>query len=118
MGLDFHGSKANWSYGGFNRFRTKLAATIGISLEQMVGFKDGDRQGIQPWSEVKDHIVPLLNHSDCEGRLSAKKCKTVGPRLKELVTFWPEDSYDKKQAILLADGMIECARNGKDLVFS
>jgi hypothetical protein len=42
MGVDFNvGGKsvgAHWSYSGFNEFRHKLAAAIGIDLDQMEGF--------------------------------------------------------------------------------
>lgn len=72
MGLDFRTAeipydedlppeqRAHWSYSGFHRFRQRLAAEIGIELEEMQGF-GGDKE----WDE-KQPLTPLLTHSDCE----------------------------------------------------
>jgi hypothetical protein len=111
MGLDFQGSDAHWSYGGFHRFRLRLSAAIDLDFE---GFCEG-----KPATEAnaKDPIFPLLNHSDCDGDLSPEDCATVAPRLREMVAPWPEDDYDKHQALLLAEGMEECAKNGESLEF-
>ncbi len=112
MGLDFNGSDARWAYSGFNRFRERLAAIIGIKLREMEGFG-----GTGDWNKVKDPIVPFLFHSDCEGELSPEECKTTAPRLKELVSLWSDDDYDKQQALLLVKGMKSCARRKKPLIF-
>ena len=111
MGLDFHGSEAHWSYGGFDRFRTKLAAAIGMDFDE---FCEG-----KPVSEanVKDPVFPLLNHSDCDGDMLPEICAQVAPRLRELVAPWPDGNYDKKKALLLAEGMDECAKRGERLLF-
>lgn len=117
MGLDFRGSNAQWSYGGFMSFRIKLAEQIGIDLRRMEGFTD---HGIAWSSFPKDPIHLLLNHSDCEGHLTAKQCARVAPRLRELVAEWPSDiqhAYDKDNALLLAKGMEQCARKNKRLEF-
>lgn len=109
MGLDFSHTEAHWGYIGFNFFRTKLAAEAGIALHCMDGFAadmlgrtyakvriSGEDEngnmgpiGFQPvikWSAVNDDIVPLLNHSDCDGELSPEECLKVAPRLRELVS--------------------------------
>lgn len=116
MGLDFSPGCASWSYSGFHRFRTRLAAEIGVYLDEMEGFGGG-----KSWDDIHDAIVPLLAHSDCDGHLSPKVCATVAPRLQELVANWDDDDpeywYDKKQALGLADGMLECAKKNQRLVF-
>lgn len=38
MGLDFTHCEARWSYSSFNNFRRKLAACIGMNLDDMQGF--------------------------------------------------------------------------------
>lgn len=44
LGLSVNGeSCAQWSYSGFNSFRTKVAAAVGIELRKMEGFSDVDR---------------------------------------------------------------------------
>lgn len=99
MGLDFSHCDARWSYGGFAQFRRKLASEIGIDLDKMKDFG-----GEVPFSDYEDDIIPLLNHSDCDGELTVVECKKVAPRLEELVSTW-EDGYDKRKAIDLAKGM-------------
>ena len=126
------------------RFRTKLAAEAGIALQCMRGYaitalgKDrideleicapapkgiytpGPFIGFQPvieWESLSDDIVPLLNHSDCDGELTPDECRTVAPRLRELVAGWPDDDRDKRQALDLADGMELAATNGESLTF-
>jgi len=100
-----------WSYSGFNQFRGKLADEIGLKLDEMCGFG-----GYKNWPS-SDPIVPLLNHSDCEGNLSPSNCETVYPRLLELIEKWPNDDYDKQQAKELAVAMKDCASEGCYLEF-
>jgi hypothetical protein len=99
MGVDFSHCDASWAYSGFNRFRSRLAKYAGFELSEMEGF-DGKR----PWSEITDDIVPLLNHSDCDGELSVDECIKVAPRLRVILASWPDD-YDKQKGLLLAEGM-------------
>jgi len=116
MGIDFSHCDAHWAYSGFHTFRTNLAKEIGINLENMLGFG-----GSFKWDNVQDDIVPLLNHSDCDGELSVEECKRVAPRLRELVsnwTLWPLDKgYDHEHALLLAEGMDSAVERGEPLRF-
>jgi hypothetical protein len=101
MGLDFSHGGAHWSYSGFHDFRVKLAAEIGIDLNNMWGFG-----GQTPWGDPKEeHIIYLLDHSDCEGDLSPAKCRKVAKRLRELVASWDNGDSDKLRALELAEGM-------------
>lgn len=105
MGLDFSHTNAHWAYSGFMRFRERLAAEIGIDLNKMEGFnKENDYKGLS-WEKIVDPIKFLLDHSDCEDDLSPELCSKVAPRLRELVSSWDDDDYDKEQALLLAEGM-------------
>jgi hypothetical protein len=112
MGIDFHPGSAHWSYSGFHLFRKRIAAAIGMDLESMQGFG-----GSIQFSDFNDDVIPLLDHSDCDGHLTATECGKVGPRLKELVKDWPKNDYDRMQALRFANDMIECARNKQKLVF-
>ncbi|CAM5353616.1 hypothetical protein [Bacillus safensis FO-36b] [Bacillus safensis subsp. safensis] len=38
MGLDFTHCEAHWSYSDFHGFRKRLAACIGMNLDDMEGF--------------------------------------------------------------------------------
>lgn len=120
MGLAFVQSSASWSYNGFHEFRTRLAKTIGINLEDMVGFG-----GNKEWKEVKDPLKYLLNHSDCEGSISPKRCGLIAPRLLEVISTWKDEGegtfdiegYDKRQALMLAKSMKDCAEENQKLEF-
>jgi hypothetical protein len=112
MGVYFSHGNARWSYGGFNDFRKKLALEIGIDLDKMIGFG-----GYTSWDTVDDHIVPLLNHSDCDGDLTPEECRLVAPRLRQLITMWDEDNWHKERAYMLAGGMDMAAEADEELVF-
>jgi len=56
-------------------------------------------------------------HSDCDGELSPEDCAQVAPRLLELIKNWPDDDYDKREARVLAEGMLECAEAKEALEF-
>jgi hypothetical protein len=111
MGLDFRESNAQWSYGGFNSFRRRLATQIGINLDDMQCFG-----GTIPWKTVKDPIVPFLNHSNCEGTMTPEAMKKVAPRIKALVKDW-EDGHDKNNALELAADMLRLSKKNKRLHF-
>lgn len=113
MGLDFRGSRAHWSYSGFHRFRERIADQLGFDLNSMEGFGGGKK-----WSSIKDPIVPLLSHSDCDGEMTPQECKAVYPRLREIISEWPADDYDRIHAELLADGMENCAIEETPLIFT
>ncbi len=116
MGLDFSHGNARFSYSGFNRFRTRVAAAIGVYLPAMEGFrKEGvitDLFGVVPikWSSVKDPLVPFLDHSDCDGSLTPDECRSVANRLRELFTGDDEVS-------MLLESLDAAAAAGEPLEF-
>ncbi len=113
MGVDFSHCDASWAYSGFNRARTRLAATIGLDLDSMVGFG-----GTVPWpSTRKSPLVYLLHHSDCDGHITAAQCRRVAPAIRQAVANWPEDDYDRKKFLQLADGMDSAASANQRLRF-
>ncbi len=117
---------AQWSYGGFHRFRQLLAAEDGIDLEAMAGFRDvHDFSGNppppgKPWSEVSTTLAPLLNHSDCDGELTPDECTQILPRLKEVRVTWKEndaDPWDVQHLDALIDVVTYCAATGLNVDF-
>lgn len=112
MGLNFSHSDAQWSYSGFARFRERLAQEIGLELKKMQGFG-----GTKLWSDVTDPLRWLLDHSDCDGEITARRCGLIAPRLREVVSRWPADDYDRQTALDLAFGMCEAAVRGEPLQF-
>jgi hypothetical protein len=119
MGIDFSHCDAHWSYGGFNHARTRLAEAVGFVLTDMQGFGTltGQTPGARSWDEITDPVKPLLNHSDCDGELTAEECKAAAPRLREIVSTWDADDYDRLHFEELARGMDAAAEAGEPLEF-
>src|SRR5690606_29767440 len=80
MGLTIYPGGASWSYGGFARFRERLATEEGIDLREMRGF-GGSREWLTPNGVPITPLEPLLNHSDCDGHMESHECELVVPRL-------------------------------------
>lgn len=121
MGVGFHHASAeghhcpHWAYGGFHRFRERLAAAEGFRLDDMHGFKPlslGDSAWTdRSWDDVDTPLRPLLDHSDCDGALTIDECVQVLPRLLEIVERWPDDEehrYDRTNGLALVDCMVAC----------
>jgi hypothetical protein len=128
MGLEFRtagigyqedlafGERAHWSYSGFHAFRKRLAAAIGIKLEEMAGF--AQNKAGQPWNQWDGHpLLPLLIHSDCDGELSPAQCGLVAFGLNDIIHAWPEDDYDKIEAKKLFRHLVKCLESGRALEF-
>lgn len=113
MGLDFSHCNARWAYSGFNRFRNRVAVQIGFPEYENIKTTDDPK-----FSKIKDDpIVYLLAHSDCDGELSPTQCIELAPRLREIIKDWPEDDYDRRQALELASGMELAAKSDESLLF-
>jgi len=112
MGIDI--GAAHWSYTGFNRFRERLAEADQIFLNGMEGFVENG----MTWEGIKSPLVPLLFHSDCDGELTPKECQKVVPRLREIISTWPDVDYDRINGELLATAMEQSVASHRPLRFS
>jgi hypothetical protein len=120
MWLNFSNCDAEWSYGGFHRFRKRIAEKIGVNLDVMDGFGGhplSESIGSISWDTVEDEIKLFLNHSDCDGDLSPEECSKIIPRLEFLISEFESTDYDKINAIKLIDCMKGCVANGESLIF-
>lgn len=124
MGLDFgyleskhwaNDESPSWSYGGFHWFRLRLARAVGWAITGSVA--GDDMHWDVPTGKPTDPIAPLLLHSDCDGTMSPDECRSIAPRLRELVDGWPVDDYDRVMALRLAACMEDCARRDLTLQF-
>ena len=113
MGIDFTHCDASWSYGNFHRARVRLAETIGIKMDEMLGFG-----GNQEWNAAVSPLVILLDHSDCDGELSPDECRLVAPALRKAVEPWPDGDSDKRRFLELANGMDAAAEANEPLEFT
>lgn len=80
MGLDTTHECWHGSYSSFNAWRRWLAGKAGFDLDSMLGFG-----GHTDWSTVSSGLVPLLNHSDCDGEISPDDAALIAPALDEVV---------------------------------
>jgi len=116
MGLDFSLADAHWSYSGFNEFRHRVAKSIHIDLDEMDGFG-----GSTPWKKVRNPLKYLLNHSDCDGKLTPHQCKLIAPELKRVIKSWNDADegieYHIENGLGLVAGMEQCADRKEALVF-
>ncbi len=133
MGIDFTYKKRkenekmpHWSYSGFNRFREKIANELGINIREMEGWGRIDftdeqhtefNKNAKKWKNVQNPIKYLLNHSDCDGQISAKRCGKIAEIIDKAVIDW-DDDYDKESGKLLAKAMRTCFLKNTPLIFT
>lgn len=113
MGLDFSHCDVSWGYIGFGNFRNRLAREI--NFPEYESIRNTDDPAFEKIKE--DGLLPLLAHSDCDGDLTPDECRTVAPRLREIVSKWADDDKDKSKAIELAEGMEYAASLNESLRF-
>ena len=74
------------------------------------------------WSQIDSGLVPLLNHSDCDGDLSPEDCARVAPALREAIGKldpMPDGTpdYDIEKGLLLVQMMETCSEFSRKLAF-
>jgi hypothetical protein len=160
---------AHFAYSTFANFRRDVAKEIGLDIYTMKGYYDlegcmvevkrpnmwGEQvetkefdtalleaeqaRDRRSWDEIDDPIVPMLNASDIDGKMTAEECAAAAPRLRELMETWDDElslktepihqeiGYPefmtianpiKEQGVKLAEAMEWCAENGESLLFS
>lgn len=108
---------AGWSYAGFNAFRQRL---VDAPLPVLGNFRHACEMHPMNdlfWGNFKSSLMPLINHSDCDGELDSEECAQVEPALRRIIETWPEDDADRIQATRLCDAMRHCAETGDVLEF-
>lgn len=119
MGLDTTHGCWNGPYSSFNRFRHDLANQIGIKLEEYAGYG-----GEKDLESIEHGIMPLLNHSDCDGSLSVEESKSIEEGLSLILdnlTLSPEEElnpYNLKFKIeRFRNGLIDAIGNNEIVEF-
>jgi len=119
MGLDTTHNCWQGSYGSFNQFRYNLAKQIKINLDDYIEYGSG----IKTLSDLDDDLIPLLNHSDCEGILTPDECKKIVKGLNDILNNFNPDlvnhdtDYFKKQIIRFRDGCKKAIEANENVEF-
>ncbi len=119
MGLDTSYNCWNGPYGSFNRFRKSLAEQIGISLDDYIGY--GCPNATKELSSINHDIMPLLNHSDCDGELTVMECKKIVKGLNNILKNFNDklqaDSDFKEDIIQFKKGCLLAIKENKSVEF-
>lgn len=117
MGLDTTHDCWHGSYSTFAAWRAAVAKAAGYPpLLAMEGF-GGERS----WASFKnDALTTLLNHSDCDGKISHKKCLPLAIRLEELIPIIAkqEDWWMADATKRFAAGLRDAHDAGEDVEFA
>jgi hypothetical protein len=70
MGLDTSHNCWHGPYSSFNRFRYSLGYQIGINLNDYSGY---GKTGVKDLTKIEHELMPLFNHSDCNGILTVEE---------------------------------------------
>jgi len=116
---------AQWSYSGFINFRKRIAKACGTDLLEMEGFKENGHPWEYPWIGTLGDLIPFMNHSDCDGHLTAKQCRLAAVRLRQVIELlkcfvkYNESLYDHDiiNGTKLAEAMECCALERRHLRF-
>lgn len=124
MGLDLVNKNGEfscrWSYRDFNVFREKLANSIGINLYDMKGYRD---EHFNPngkeisWKTIKNPIKYFLDHSDCAGTISAKRCENISSALKDILPGFNKNDSDYTEGLELIKLLDDCFNSNIPLLF-
>jgi len=83
MGLDTSHNAWHGPYSSFNRFRYWLAEKAGINLNDYLGY--GHPTATKELTSIDHKLMPLFNHSDCEGELTPVECKQIAEGIEEVL---------------------------------
>ncbi len=100
MGLDTTHNCWHGPYSSFNRFRFSLAKQIGIDLNEYDGY---DKGGTKILTDIKHDLMPLFNHSDCDGELSVEESTQISKGLTQVLENFNEEikaDFDFKEKIM------------------
>ncbi len=108
MGLDTTHNCWHGPYSSFNNFRYALAKRIGINLNDYIGYKDA---GTKDLASIEHDLMPLFNHSDCDGELNNDQRRII-IGLNDVLDRWDlpdtmESKDFKADIIQFRDGCLD-----------
>lgn len=92
MGLDTSHNAWHGPYSSFNNFRKWLASKINVDLNEYIGYMNPN--ATKEIESINHKIMPLLNHSDCEGDLTPAECLQIAEGIDEILNNLSKDEID------------------------
>lgn len=115
MGLDTTHNCWQGSYSSFNTFRYELAKLINVNLDEYLGYSDN---GTKHLEDINHGIMPLLNHSDCDGELNVNECKQIVEGLNDILSNNTiSNEYILNKIIRFRDGCLEAIEKNENVEF-
>lgn len=118
MGLDTSHNCWHGPYSSFNRFRYSLGKQIGIDLDEYIGYGD---KGTKYLTSIEHDLMPLFNHSDCDGELTVEESKRIVSGLNNVLENFNEEiktDYNFKENIIqFRDGCLDAISKNEIIDF-
>lgn len=118
MGLDTSHNCWNGTYLYFNRFRYSLGHQIGIDLDDYAGY---GKKGVKCLTKIEHELMPLFNHSDCDGILTVEESKQIVIGLNKVLENFNDkieaDYIFKENIIKFRDGCLEAIERNEEVDF-
>ena|SRR5690606_34976297 len=118
MGLDTSHNCWHGSYSSFNRFRYSLGHQIGIDLYDYAGYGS---KGVKDLAKIEHELMPLFNHSDCDGILTVEESKQIVIGLNKVLENFNnkiEADFDFEEKIIqFRDGCLNAIQRNEEVDF-
>ena len=118
MGLDTSHNCWHGPYGAFHRFRKELGNQIGIDIEQYAQYNKAATLDLR---DIEHDIIPLLNHSDCDGELTVEESAQIVAGLNAILKNKKEspgaDTYFWDNIIKFRAGCLEAISKNEVIEF-
>ena len=114
MGLNCTHGCYDGPYSHFNNFRRWVALQIGLHLDSMEGF-GGDIS-----FDITNHpIKPLLNHSDCDGKLTPDESRSIIEGAQMILNEIDVSDWNQWEVLLkaFANGCKKAIKNDETIYF-
>ena len=96
MWLDTTYNCFHWAYSSFNRFREWLFRNIWLDVDDYYEYNQEWKRHLD---EITHPILPLLNHSDCDGVLSLEDQKSIIKWWKMILADLKESNSDLEEKL-------------------
>ena len=114
MGLDTTHGCWHGPYSSFNRFRERLAKEAGYDLNEYDGYG-----GHKDLTTIDHPLMPLFNHSDCDGILTVEESFSLVKGLNLIIQNTIDHPLDnfKQQCIEFRDGCLLAIQHNEEVEF-